>query len=85
MTSQFPFTLLISAHDEELTPVIQAAISKFIQEIAKRQYPDAHPARIEHFYRAQFNPLYEALALQITQEIKNYVTTKTPNPSGGSS
>jgi len=83
MKQPFPFTLLVSARDEELTPLIQNTIGKYIQEVATQIYPDAPAAHIERIYRQQHQPHYEALALLITQELKDYAKTTTTNPSGG--
>lgn len=81
----FPFTLLVSAHDAELTPVIQRGITRFIREIAQQTYPDVPAATIEAHYRQQYNPLYEALALLITKELKDYAETSTTDAGRGSS
>lgn len=78
----FPFTLLVSARDEELTPLIQKAIGKFIRELAEQNYPDVPAAHIEGIYRQQHQPLYEALALLITKELKTYAKTKSTNSGG---
>lgn len=83
MRQPFPFTLLVSARDEDLTPLVQAAIGKYIQEVASQIYPDAPAAHIERIYRQQHQPHYEALALLITKEIKDYVKTLTTNSSRG--
>ena len=80
----FPMTLLVSSHDNELTPIIQRAISKFIQETAAQTYPNVPAAVIEKVYRKQHNPNYEALALLITKELKTYAKTRTSHSSGGS-
>ena len=81
MRQPFPFTLLVSARDEELTPVIQNAIGRYIREVAEQTYPNVPSAHIEKIYRQQNNPHYEALALLITKEIKNYAKTVTSNLS----
>jgi len=80
--TQFPMSLLISARDEELTPVIMNGIHKFINELAIQNYPQASVAQVEAHYRKQHNPLYEALALLITKELQEYAKTTTTNPSG---
>jgi len=83
MRKPFPFTLLVSARDEDITPVIQTAIGKYIQEVATQIYPTAPAADIERIYRQQHQPHYEALALLITKELKDYAKTSTSNPSRG--
>lgn len=78
-------TLLANVRDEEITPVIQRAIGKFLQEIALTQNPHLNAAQVEMFYRKQHQPLYEALALLITKELKNHVKETSTNPDRGAS
>ena len=80
----FPFTKLISAHDKELTPVIQRAIGKFIRERGRSKYPNVPEDVLEQQYRENFEHEYHALALLITKELKDYAKTLTSNSSGGS-
>ena len=80
----FPFTKLISAHDNDITPVIQRAIGKFIMEQARVKYPNVPQDVILQQYRNHFQGDYHALALLITKEIKDYAETITIPPSGGS-
>ena len=54
-----------------------------LHSVATQIYPDAPAAHIERIYRQQHQPHYEALALLITQELKDYAKTTTTNPSGG--
>lgn len=85
MIKPFPFTKLISAHDEDLTPLIQRAIGKFIIERSQAKYPQVPPDVILELHNQQFEHEYHALALLITKELKNYATTTTSNSSRGSS
>lgn len=80
----FPFTKLISAHDKELTPVIQRAIGKFIIERSQAKYPNIPQDVILELHNQQFEHEYHALALLITKELKDYATTPTANSSRGS-
>jgi len=80
----FPFTKLISAHDKELTPVIQRAIGKFIIERSRAKYPQVPQDVILQLHNQQFEHEYHALALLITKELKDYAKTLTSNPHRGS-
>ncbi len=79
----FPFTKLISAHDTELTPLIQKAIGQYIREAGRVKYPHVAPDVLEQLYRESYDTQYHALALLITKELKEYAKTITPNPNRG--
>jgi len=79
----FPFTKLISAHDKELTPVIQRGIGKFIIERSRAAYPHVPEDVILELHNQQYEHEYHALALLITKELKDYAKTLTTNPSRG--
>lgn len=84
MKKPFPFTKLISAHDKDITPVIQRGIGKFIMERGRALYPAVPQDVFEQLHRQRYHEEYHALALLITKELKLYAQTITPNPSRGS-
>lgn len=83
MRPPFPFTKLISAHDTELTPVIQKAIGKYIIEVSKERYPHVPDDVLLELHNQRFQHEYHALALLITKELTDYAKTLTSLPRRG--